>query len=923
MTQKPSLTWVSRCLALAVSLGVVLIPCRVVAADRDKADSLFKAEKYQEALTVLERVRSSMEREGRHDTAYANVLVQDGACLALVGRVAVADSSVVAGLAILERNFPDHHRSVINALRWLSYIYMLKGDEADAEVVLKRGLAAWQEAVPPDTSYALRALLQVGVLCMNQGRLQDAEDAYRTAMGIIAANPRAHADMASKFRNNMANLYRYLGRLDEVEKLLLDQIAEVEQDTAASKELLSSAYHNLAELYAQEDRNEESEAYFLRALDTNRSRFGPDDFRVAFNLTSLGNLYMKQLKLEQASDMYREALRIKRQSAGLADRSVANTLVMYSRCQHALGNMSGALELAKESFRIRYDNFVKNSWALPEDRALTYAQIMRSAADAFLSPFLERSNWDDSIVTSAADIILASKGQVSDEVFDRQRALLAAGDPAVEGIFKQYTQGAEDLSAMYSRGPGSEGPVIYTARLDSLSHAVDSLESDLARAGGAFRDLHAGAITFDRLRALLPPRTVLIEYMKYRRGNLAEGLDEDWYLALVIAPRAAPTIVNLGEAARLEPAVQRIREIYQTMAESWPQVDKQQRFELTGLNRSLYRKLIQPVRQSIGDAALLLLAPDASLNLLSFATLQDDSGRYMIEQWPIHYLTAARDLVRRQLPFTPGRGLLAVGDIDYGAAAAVGINQSLGIPVQAPFEDSTKTPSAALRTAGRHLEPLPYTGREIQEVARAFEAAGGDQAILLTQAAASEKALIELAAGKRFLHLATHGFFQADSALPYYVTDDEGNQAYPNPLLRSGLYLAGANWINESTATDHDDGCLTAWEVTAMNLQGTEWVVLSACESGLGELRAGEGVYGLRRAFLMAGARTVICSLWPIPDKQTAKIVGVLYSGGDDDLAHRLRRIALDYIAEGRAAGIDDPFSWGAFIAVGDWSPPR
>jgi len=142
-----------------------------------------------------------------------------------------------------------------------------------------------------------------------------------------------------------------------------------------------------------------------------------------------------------------------------------------------------------------------------------------------------------------------------------------------------------------------------------------------------------------------------------------------------------------------------------------------------------------------------------------------------------------------------------------------------------------------------------------------------------------------------------------------------------NPLLLSGLFLAGANLHGEGAdSLGAEDGILTAEEVTAMNLDGTELVVLSACETGLGEVKSGEGVYGLRRAFQMAGTRTVISALWPVSDEATAEIMSKLYERKDESLPKRIRKLQLETITALRNQNkVNHPFSWGAFIAVGDW----
>lgn len=179
-------------------------------------------------------------------------------------------------------------------------------------------------------------------------------------------------------------------------------------------------------------------------------------------------------------------------------------------------------------------------------------------------------------------------------------------------------------------------------------------------------------------------------------------------------------------------------------------------------------------------------------------------------------------------------------------------------------------------------------------------------------------------AGKRVIHLVTHGYFlegecQAD-AWPADITSDEGYVG-EHPLLMSGLLLSGANLHGAGAdSAGCDDGILTAYEVSALDLRGTDLVVLSACESGRGEHRAAEDVYGLRRAFQMAGVRTVVSALWPVSDRATAEMMARLYDLGEETLPERIRRMQLEKINDLRAGNeFDHPFTWGAFIAIGDW----
>jgi len=165
--------------------------------------------------------------------------------------------------------------------------------------------------------------------------------------------------------------------------------------------------------------------------------------------------------------------------------------------------------------------------------------------------------------------------------------------------------------------------------------------------------------------------------------------------------------------------------------------------------------------------------------------------------------------------------------------------------------------------------------------------------------------------------LATHGYYMAEACRPENAPEDFIGES---PLLLSGLFLAGANLKGkDADSLRVDDGIVTAEEVVGLNLHETQLVVLSACETGLGEVKPGEGVFGLRRAFQMAGAQTVLSALWQVDDKSTAELMGGLFAT-NDPLPETLRRLQLEQIQRRRANNQPDhPFFWAAFIATGGW----
>jgi CHAT domain-containing protein len=307
----------------------------------------------------------------------------------------------------------------------------------------------------------------------------------------------------------------------------------------------------------------------------------------------------------------------------------------------------------------------------------------------------------------------------------------------------------------------------------------------------------------------------------------------------------------------------------------------------------------------------VFIVPDGSLHLVNWAALPIEATGYLIERAPLlHYLSAERDLgsVGARAPSASAQRLLVIDSPEFDdgpgvSARAAGSSAFRGTKPDCGDLDWLR------------FDPLPASTREAETIVGIWNASRGstDSVLRLSGPAATEAALKERAAGARVLHLATHGFFLGDRC----TSGDAGN-----PLLLAGFALAGAN-RRGAAGPDDEDGILTAEEVAALDLRSVEWAVLSACDTGVGEVRAGEGVFGLRRAFQVAGARTVIMSLWPVDDENTRRWMKSVY---EQRFAHgattmeATRKASLDELRRRRQAGLTThPFYWGAFIAAGDW----
>jgi CHAT domain-containing protein len=318
-------------------------------------------------------------------------------------------------------------------------------------------------------------------------------------------------------------------------------------------------------------------------------------------------------------------------------------------------------------------------------------------------------------------------------------------------------------------------------------------------------------------------------------------------------------------------------------------------------------KLMRPVRALVGDATQLLISPDGDLNLIPFEALVDEQGRYLVERYSISYLTTGRDLLRIAVPRPSKTGMVVLANPYFGEPTSAH-------PVSANVAKRRSVTTGA-DLGSIYFAPLAGTAAEAHTIGSLFPEA----AILTGQQAT--KASLERLKAPRLLHIATHGFYlqgpETNAMAPRDSTQTRSIQAgtrIANPLLRSGLALAGANLEKNAT----ENGILTALEAANLNLWGTKLVTLSACESGVGEVKNGEGVYGLRRAFLLAGAESVVMSLWSVSDRVTQEMMTAYYTGLKNGLGRgeALRQAQLAMLKRGDRR---HPFYWASFIQSGDW----
>jgi CHAT domain-containing protein/tetratricopeptide (TPR) repeat protein len=656
---------------------------------------------------------------------------------------------------------------------------------------------------------------------------------------------------------------------------------------------------------------------------------------------------------QEARCLLERALELDRKALGENHIDVARDFLFLAELEASHGNTAQAIEFISKTLPSQAKIINAVLGVTTEQQRLAFLRQFQPALDLYLS--LAGKNLE--LVPSAHDLVVSRKGLTLEVGRAQREALLAGAYPSLLPVFRQLRQSRMEMTRHLLSGPRERGGAnseTHARKLGELEKRCEKLEWGIARQVSEVMSQRKLRGADRRAVALsLPKDSLLVDFVRFDPYRFeATGTESRWgdarYLAFMLPATDTDDglMIDLGEAKRIDAAIAMFRDqvIGPTRA-SDEELQESTDSALLEVCRELHTRLFLPLKRSLGagNGKRLFLSPDSELNLLPFEALLSEEGKFVVEEYRLSYVATARDVLRFGEQNGEPRDALIVADPDFNLcekhSSAQSEDASRGL--QEILTEREHPRSRDFRSEVGVFEPLPLTREEGEQIAEMLRSKGVAVCRLWFDRDALEEPL-KAVRSPMIMHLATHGFFERDQE----HKPDEGLRGLgvlrsgesgflplgiENPLLRSGLALAGANtlFLNMKPAPMAEDGILTALDVCGLNLFGTELVTLSACDTGVGEVRRGEGVFGLRRAFQQAGAKTLVMSLWQVADDETQMLMQHFYRNLFAGLPKpdALREAQLHIIREMRSRnirpdlGFAHPFFWAAFICQGDPAP--
>ncbi len=845
----------------------------------------FETRRFEKAeACYLESKQLKAKMNGKNSIDYCGTLVNLAKLYFNMAYYEKGESYAVEAKNIFENEIKNtSHPFYLNCLTALSLIYGQTGNFEQSEKINLQNLSIIEKSMGTNNEKYAGEVNNLGVLYEEFGNFQKAEISYQKSLDIKEKVSGKNTENYASTLANLGILYGKTREYGKAEKYLLEAISILESTEQTDNRAYSGSLTNLGNVYRNINQYEKAIENYMKSL-SHDEKFGQTDSpKYAMTLTNLGLAEVEQGNYDKAEPFYLKAKTI-------LNKIFKNVVPVY------LINLFDLAEMysLKGDFATAEKYFTELSESNQNLLSRAVQHLSESELQKYLVSFSNKQDALFSLAHNASkskNLSFETQNKINVTCFNNNlffKGFLLNVANQIRRLVSTDSVTVEKYERMvaYQRRLASEYAKPLTAQnkeqIVSLENSATELEKEIARNISGYSKLKIQSKWSD-VQQRLKKDEATVEFIEYRYFSKSNS-DSIMYAALVLKPGdAAPSFIPLFESNSLEMFFGNRTENNLDFVNNLYAISQRGTSEISKTTISLYDLIWKPLEEKLKDIKTIYFAPSGILHRINLNAIPVNADETLADRYKLVELNSTRELVVPNEVNLKNNNAALWGGINYDRdtisrnTEPIFAARSRGLFTFSPVDSTLR---------GGSWNYLLGTEREVNAIEKNM-ASSQLKPILFKGYDATEEAFkllsSNLEASPRILHIATHGFFFADPKVDNVAKFDVNEVAFKtsdNPMMRSGLLLAGANaaWSGKPVKDGIEDGILTAYEISQLNLSNTELVVLSACETGLGDIQGNEGVYGLQRAFKIAGAKYLIMSLWQVPDKQTSLLMTTFYN---------------------------------------------
>lgn len=837
----------------------------------EMAIGLYNIRRYELSEYQIKRTLAYMESESLEDEiVYLRVISNLGLINLTQGKISEATEYINQALTMAEEQLGSKSMAYLANLNNLAKKEQLLGEYTKAEKLFDEALDL------SDINY--RGSMQQAIILNNKAMLYQAIGQYDRAIELMnEANNLSNQALKKplqgersfdnrKFQANLAFVYQAAKQYEEAETILLE-LKKISENRRQTKNAEYAALVNqLGILYIQMKKYDKVRDLFVLSLNVYKKRWGENNIYYAKTAMDLGNFHRIQGQYDQAEQWLTKAFDIRQSLLNETHpayiESQESLAILYWKMDQPEKAIALYQEVMDQTLTILHNFFP----AMSEAEKTHYWDITAPRFQRFYNFAAANADQRPELAQTIFEYNLDTKGILLSNATKIRNQILSSNDEQLIADYLAWQDQKDQLARLYSYSKAKLNA--QNIDLKQLEAEANQLEKSISERSAGFAGTTTEAIGLKNIQSKLAANEAIVDIIRVREYE-QDFTGEASYLTLVIdATTTLPVLVKLVEGNTMEgKSLMRYRNSIKHKIE----------------DTHSFGNFWGEVESNLSGKSKIYFSPDGVYNQVNINTLQNTDGSFLIDKYKVVMIGNAKDIIHKSQQATTKKNAFLLGYPDYQTS---------------------------------DVAPLPGTQVEIETISKLLASKGYKLSKNLSSAATEDN--LKRINKPRIVHIATHGYFQADEEVESSFGVHYDN-AKNNPLLRSGLLLANVGKsLTDTVSTDiaaQNNGILTAYEAINLDLADTELVVLSACETGLGEIKSGEGVYGLQRAFQIAGANSLIMSLWKVNDEATQKLMSSFYanwmSGMKKHQAFHQAQLQLK-------KELKHPYYWGAFVMIGE-----